>query len=239
MLLDLKWLNINIWWKNIIKNVNFTLEKWNILSIFWYNGSWKTTLLKSIIWLVESTWDIFFNWKNINKIEIYERSNIWIAYIMQEIPEYVWITIYNYLKNILKDKFNEKKISELFNLFWLDYKVYNKRNFDQHLSWWEKKKIEIITNFMMDKNLYLLDEVETSLDASSKAILIDLILEKTKTWTSFIIVSHNQDLIQIASKWLLVCNWKIQEKWDIKNIYKKYIWECVSCCEKNNCIHKI
>ena len=44
----------------------------------------------------------------------------------------------------------------------------------------ERKKIEIITNFLMDKDLYLLDEIEASLDATSRDILIKLILEYQK-----------------------------------------------------------
>jgi len=238
MLIDIKNLNITIWWKNILKDVGFSLWEWDILSILWHNGSWKTTLLKSIIWLVPSSWTILFDNEDISKLKIYERANKWISYIMQEIPEYTWMTVYNYLKNILKDKFDEKKIYELFDLFWLDYEIYKERNFDQHLSWWEKKKIEIITNFMMDKKLYLLDEVETSLDATSRAILIDLILEKSKNWTSFIIVSHNKDLIEIASNWILLCNQQIQQTWNIKELFKKYIWECENCQKKDNCIHK-
>lgn len=238
MLLDIKWLNISFWGKKILNDINLNLNKWEIISILWHNGSWKTTLLKSIIWLVKSKWEIIFEGKNIQYLEVFERANLWISYIMQEIPEYTWITVYNYLKNILKDKFDEDKLSKLFDLFWLNYENYKKRNFDQHLSWWEKKKIEIITNFMMDKKLYLLDEVEASLDATSRSILINLIKEKEKNWTSFIIVSHNQDLIQTASNWILLCNGSIQENWDIKTIFKMYVGECEDCKLLDNCNHK-
>ena len=238
MWIDIKNLNITIWWKNILKDISFGLWKWEILSILWHNGSGKTTLLKSIVGLVKSIWDINFDNKNIKDLKVYERSNNWMSYIMQETPEYTWITVYNYIKNIVKDKFDEKEVSKLFDLFGLDYENYKKRGFNQHLSWWEKKKIEIITNFMMDKKLYLLDEVEASLDATSRVILINLILEKAKNWTSFIIVSHNQDLIETASKWILLCNQKIQKKWNVKELFKKYVWECDNCIKQDNCLHK-
>lgn len=237
MLLDVKNLNIKLSERKILQNICFQLSSWEVFSILWHNGCWKTTLSKSIIGLVKSKWDIIFDGNNINDLKIHERANTWIAYIMQEIPEYTWITVYNYTKNILKDKFDKQKISQLFDLFWLDFEAYKERNFDQHLSWWEKKKIEIITNFMMDKKLYILDEVETSLDVTSRSLLKDLISKKAKNGTSFIIISHNEDLINIASNGILLCDWKIQENWNIQKLLKRYLSSCKTCKENDNCKH--
>ncbi len=239
MLLNIKSLNINIWSKQILKDISFSMKEWDTLSIMWYNGSWKTTLSKCIMNLVNlSSWKIEFDWEDISNLDIHERSKKWIWYIMQEIPEYTWIKVYTYIYNILKEKFDKDKISYLFDLFWLDYETYKERQFDQHLSWWEKKKIEIITTLMMDKKLYILDEVETSLDATSRNILKDLILKKSNEWISFIIISHNKDLIEVAWKWILLCNQRIQEEWDVKSLYSQYVWECKDCNKKDNCSHK-
>jgi len=259
-ILELKKINFQIEEKNILEDINFSVKKWEIFNILWHNWSWKTSLLKSIIWLnqiektLEGKWEILFenNWKfeNISELEIFEKSWKWISYIMQEIPEYTWISVKNYVEKILEKSwkifldwwkilFEDCEIffdvKKLFLDFWLDFDKYKERYFDSHLSWWERKKIEIITNFLMDKDLYLLDEIEASLDATSRDVLIKLIKKENVKWKTFIIVSHSKDILELAENWILLCNWKIQEEWKNNILLKKYFWECEKCEEKNNC----
>jgi len=228
-------LNVQIKDKNILEDINFNIKKWEIFWLLGHNGSGKTTLLKALIWLAPNNWEILFNDENISNIKVEERANKWIWYIMQEVPEYVWISILMYIKAILKNNFDEKQLEEYFDLFWLDYQTYKNRNLDSHLSGGEKKKIEIITSFMMNKDIYLLDEIETALDATSRQILINIIKQKKEDWTSFIIVSHNQDLINLADDGLLLCNGKTQKAGKIKELNSLYLWKCEDCKSPNNC----
>ena len=222
--------------KNILKNINFEVKSGEIFNILGHNWSWKTSLLKSIIWLNKIDGEIIFKEKNIEKLEIPERSNLGISYIMQEIPEYTGIAIETYLRWILKEKFDLEKVSKLFEDFGLSYEIYKTRFFDSHLSGWERKKIEIIVNFLMDKDLYLLDEIEASLDANSRQVLINLILSENKKWKTFIIVSHSKDILELAKSWILLCEGKIDSFWDNKKLLNKYFWLCEWCnwgkCEK-------
>jgi len=255
-MLNIKKINLQIGKKEILKDISFEVKKWDVFNILWHNWSWKTSLLKSIIWLnkIEKNWEVLF-WKdeeleNISDLEIFEKSEKWISYIMQEIPEYTWVSVENYVKKILekawkisenseKNFFNEEEIfpevKKLFLDFWLDFEVYRSRYFDSHLSWWERKKIEIVTNFLMDKNLYLLDEIEASLDATSRDVLIKLIKKENKKWKTFIIVSHSKDILELAENWVLLCNWRIQEDWENNILLKKYFGECEWCGDCNNC----
>ena len=234
-MLKLEKLNVEIEWKKILLNINLELEQNEILALLWHNGSWKTSILKTIMWLYNWDWKIIFNGEEIQELEIFERANKWIGYIMQEVTEYTGISVSQYVKGILKDKFDEQKINEQFDLFGLDWETYKIRNFDSHLSWWEKKKVEIIVSFMLDKQIYLLDEVETSLDATSRNILKNMILEQQKQGKSFIIVSHHEELVKLAETAILLCNWQIQEKWDTEDLYNKYTGSCENCNLKNNC----
>ena len=237
MLLEVKNLSVKLENKEILSNISFQLGKWEILSLLWHNGSGKTTLLKAIIGLISSKGEIIFKWKEIQNLSVSERAKLGIGYIMQEVPEYTWITVWNYVKNILEkfNKFDEEKVSSLFDMFWMNWKLYEKRNFDMHLSGWEKKKIEIITSFLLDKQLYLLDEIEVSLDATSRKILADIIKSLQKEWKSFIIVSHHEELINLWENALLLCNWKIQSSWKVKELLDLYLWRCVSCSDIDNC----
>ena len=236
-------LNLKIQDKNILENINFSVNKWEIFNILWHNWSWKTSLLKSIFWLNKADWEIFLNWENISDLKISEKSWKWISLIMQEVPEYTWIKVETYIQNILEknwknfsddEKFFEE-MKKFFQDFWLDFEVYKERFFDSHLSWWERKKIEIITNFLMDKKLYLLDEIEASLDATSRDVLIKKIKEESKKWKTFVVISHSKDILELAENWILLCNCKIQESWENSILLKKYFWECDWCWVCNNC----
>ena len=240
MVLEIKNLSVTIENKKILSNINFILEKWKILSLLGHNGSGKTTLLKAIMWLLPTKGDIFFLWKNVSQLNITERAQKGIGYIMQEVPEYTWILVWDYIKNILEkfNKFDVQKVEELFDLFWMDWNTYKKRNFDSHLSGWEKKKIEIITSFLLDRQLYLLDEIEVSLDVTSRQILVDLIRKYQQEGKSFIIVSHHEELIKLGETGLLLCNWQIQQYWRLENLLNLYLGRCLDCEVTNNCKNK-
>ena len=250
-MLKIKNLNLEINNKKILSDISFEVRSWEIFNILGPNWSWKTSLLKSIIWLNKVSGEILFiNGKNqqgslapwdswdsshksglpqgesLQELFIPERSNLGVNYIMQEIPEYTGVSVETYLKWVLKDKFDLEKVSKMFDDFGLDYQVYKTRYFDSHLSWWERKKVEIITNFLMDKDLYLLDEIEASLDANSRQILIDLILSYQQKEKTFIIVSHSKDILQLAQNWILLCNWEIEDFWENSKLLKKYFWSC-------------
>ena len=195
-----------------------------------HNWSWKTTLLKTIIWLEKvDKWNIFFEWKEITNLSVYDRAKLWIWYIMQEIPEYVWIKIQQYVKGILKDRFDELTIQNKFRELWLEWDFYKDRYFDSKLSWWEKKKIEIIVSFLLDRKIYLLDEIETSLDVNSLQIVKNWILDMKSKWKSFIIVSHTSDLLKLWNRWIVLCKWSIDLYWDVEILLKKYFDRCLYC----------
>jgi len=221
-----------VWEKEILKNISFDVKSWEIFNILGHNGSGKTSLLKSIIWLNKVEWNIIAGHPqgvSLQELTIPERANSWISYIMQEIPEYTGIPVETYLKWILKEKFILENVSKLFEDFGLSYETYKTRFFDSHLSGWERKKVEIITNFLMDKDLYLLDEIEASLDATSRDVLIKLIKSENKKWKTFIIVSHSKDILELAENWILLCAWKIDKVWENSKLLKKYFWSCEGC----------
>jgi ABC-type multidrug transport system ATPase subunit len=82
--------------------------------------------------------------------------------------------------------------------------------------------------------LYLLDEIEASLDATSRDVLIKLIKAENKKWKTFIIVSHSKDILELASRWILLCNWVVDKTWENSKLLKKYFWSC-EWCEGENC----
>jgi ABC-type multidrug transport system ATPase subunit len=65
---------------------------------------------------------------------------------------------------------------------------------------------------LLDRKLYLFDEVENSLDATSRKVLLSYILKEKERGKSFLIVSHNEEFIKTSDKAVLLCNGQITQE---------------------------
>jgi len=55
MLLQTKNVSYEIQWKWLIQDLSFVIDKNQVVSIIWYNGSWKSTLLKLLLGTIHPT----------------------------------------------------------------------------------------------------------------------------------------------------------------------------------------
>ncbi|MCD5382823.1 hypothetical protein LR002_01745, partial [Candidatus Gracilibacteria bacterium] len=74
------------------------------------------------------------------------------------------------------------------------------------------------------------------LDATSRDVLIKIIKEKNQKGTTFVVVSHSKDILELAENGILLCNGKNQDLGENQLLMKKYFGQCEVCDEKNNCI---
>ena len=52
-ILEVKKINKTLAKKQVLFDVNFSVEEWEIYGFLWPNWAWKTTTMKSILWLIE------------------------------------------------------------------------------------------------------------------------------------------------------------------------------------------
>lgn len=119
----------------------------------------------------------------------------------------------------------------LFKKLWLDYEEYKDRRFDDKLSGGERKKIEMLLNLSLPGSIYILDEVDSGLDYFSVDALKNIIKEQNKAWKTFIIISHNKHFQQICNRWLVLCDGRVKEEWDIDIILEYYNKRCFGCSD--------
>ena len=202
---------------DFLQNVSFDIKKWSITNILWANWAWKTTIWKIIAWLRDlKSWDILFNWENINKLNIEERSKKWLVYIFQDIPTYTNIKIKDYFWIFVKESEID---TQIFEDFWINWNDYKERNFDKQLS----------LNLMLGKQLFILDEIDSWLDFFAQKVLLNYIKKYNKKWKTFIIISHNKIFNDICDNSILVCNWKILTQWKTDKILEYYWNNCKEC----------
>lgn len=224
-ILEIKNINLSYqnWKKSILKDFSFSVFKWETISIIWKNGAWKSSLLKSIIWLKKiDSWEIKKFCKN-------------ISYVPQkvEIDKTFPITCVEFIK-IFNDKIDEKELKNFFQIFSLQNFENRKIN---SLSWWEFQKILIINSLLLKPELILFDEVTAWVDIIWENNFYKNISEIKNVFPeiSIIIVSHNLNLVYKNSDRIIClhennfcCHWNVSEVSEnpkIKEIFWDFIWE--------------
>lgn len=248
----IKLLNINKHIKNdfaedkyLLKNINFNIESNGIYSIIGHSGSGKSTLAKIL-----STFDLNFdgaieyeseNEKIIitsntkNKFIRQVRKNIKILFqetnlqffkntIIDEI-----IFTYNIIerKNKINDKndYIKKKSINFFDN--LNFSNINYNLNPNKLSLGQQRYFLINLIILLEPKILILDEPSVNLDEENKENLIKLIKKISKD-TIVIILSHDEDLINISKKIILLYEGEIVfDDSSVKilsdsNILKKY-----------------
>ena len=193
IILELK--NISFWfdWSEnyLLKDINFSLNKWEIISLIWLNWAWKTTLLKIIAWIYKPN-----KWKIIRKYHN-------LAYVPQKlnIDKNFPITVYDFI-NIFNDKLDKKYLKKLFEMF-CTKNLYNKKIWN--LSWWELQKILIISALVSKPDLILLDEPTAWIDIVWEENFYAIISQVKEIFPniSIILVSHNLNLVYKNSDYIV------------------------------------
>ncbi|WP_121956957.1 ATP-binding cassette domain-containing protein [Petrotoga sp. 9PWA.NaAc.5.4] len=180
----------------IIKNFTLKIEGGSKTLIYGKSGIGKTTIIKLILgFITPDEGQIYYNNQKLNSKNVWQlRKNT--AYIGQNI-DIADGTVEEIIKYILGLKVNQniifekEKIIELLNFFELDENIL-KKDFGT-LSGGEKQRVLISIFTFLNKKIYLLDEVTSSLDREMKIKVIQYFVNK-KEWT-VVSISHDQEWI--------------------------------------------
>ncbi|MBQ0140389.1 MAG: ABC transporter ATP-binding protein [Kurthia sp.] len=175
---------------DIVKNVNLTLYKGTITTIFGNNGSGKTTLLKLMGGQKQAyKGTISIYGKKIKKVNAMKQK---IASLPQD-PSVLFIekTVEEDFKAYCKQqKIAEKTLLEIVDAF--EIQPFMTRHPDD-LSGGELQKVALAKLLLASPNILLLDEPTKGLDAFSKNKLAEMLLSLKKKGLSIVIVSHDLD----------------------------------------------
>lgn len=177
--------------KKVIDNINFTVPKGSITALIGLNGAGKSTTIKHILGLLkpmEGT--ITVNSLKIeDNVEQYRKN---ISYIPETpilydeltLEEHINLTAMAYGLN-MEDAW--KRAEKLLELFKLSDK---KKFFPIYFSKGMKQKVMIICAFLVEPNLYIIDEPFLGLDPIAIKDLIDLMCEEKNKDKSILMSTH-------------------------------------------------
>lgn len=202
-MIELKDIGVTYANKTIIKKFNMNVKKGEKILLKGLSGSGKTTILKIILGFVKPTrGEVFYNQKRIDEQNIWEiRKNM--CYISQDV-DFPKIEVLEIFKNTFKYKNNLNNILNFDKLYFelekykLDKSILNKNV--RMLSGGERERIGIIISKLLDREIYLLDEINSTLDFELRKITVEDFSNSKKT---VVTISHN-DLWEKTGKFKII-----------------------------------
>ena len=188
----------------VLKNLNFSIKRGELIALTGPSGSGKSTLLHLIALLEKpSSGKIFFLDKNINNLNENEINNIRkfnISLIFQNnnlisdlnVIENVMLPLLIRQENYKKSYEKSKKILSLVNL--------SKRlNFyPSDLSGGEQQRVAIARSLIAETDLILADEPTGNLDYQTSKEIFDYFLKLKKMKKTILFATHNRELANKA-----------------------------------------
>ena len=195
--------------KDILKNINMTINDNEVVVITGHNGSGKSTLMKCIMGIIPVTsGEIYFDGVNITDMTITDRAKLGIGYAFQTPVRFKGLKVRDLLSTAQKTNSQLMEVCNYLSKVGLCARDYIDRDLDDSLSGGELKRIEIATTLARGALLNMFDEPEAGIDLWSFDGLISAFRESK---SATMIISHQEKIMNIADRIIVMNNAKITE----------------------------
>lgn len=200
--------------KEILKNINLTIDEDKFYVFTGPNGSGKSTLAKIIMGINKPTsGEILFNGQNITDLSVSERAKLGISFAFQQPVKFKGITVKRMIELATGKEIAVAEACKFLSDVGLCARDYIDREIDGSLSGGELKRIEIATTVARSSKLTIFDEPEAGIDLWSFQNLIKTFKNlKEKYKCGFIIISHQERILDIADEVIVLAGGEIIAK---------------------------
>ena len=217
----------------ILSDVSFTVNDGEMLVITGPNGGGKSTLAKLLMGINKATGGkIILDGQDITDYTIDERAKAGIGFAFQQPPRFKGMTVRRLLSLAAGEPLDEKTCCNLLSSVGLCAMEYIDREADATLSGGEMKRIEIATVLAKQHKLCVFDEPEAGIDLWSFSMLIKRFeqIHKEKK-ESLILISHQERIIQMADRIMVISDGKVESIGDAKDIMPTLFGSELDGCE--------
>ena len=192
--------------KEILHDINLTVEDNGFIVITGPNGGGKSTLAKIIMGIEKPTeGKILFNGSDITGLSVTERARLGIGFAFQQPVRFKGLYVRDLLRLAAGRTLATDEACAYLSEVGLCAMDYIDREIDARLSGGELKRIEIATLIARAPKLYLFDEPEAGIDLWSFHNLIRVFQKmRDETNGTIIIISHQERIIEIADRIIVV-----------------------------------
>ncbi len=217
----------------ILSDVSFSVNEGEMLVITGPNGGGKSTLAKLLMGINKATGGkILLDGQDITDCTIDERAKAGLGFAFQQPPRFKGMTVRRLLSLAAGEALDEKTCCNLLSSVGLCAMEYIDREADATLSGGEMKRIEIATVLAKQHRICIFDEPEAGIDLWSFSMLIKRFeqIHKEKK-ESLILISHQERIIQMADRIMVISDGKVQSVGEAKEIMPTLFNQELDCCE--------
>lgn len=197
--------------KGILKDVCLKIDE-RFVAITGPNGGGKSTLAKIVAGIIKPTsGKIILDGEDITDLSITERANKGISYAFQQPVRFKGLTVKDLLTLAAGKNTSVKEACEILSEVGLCARDYINREVNASLSGGELKRIEIAMIIARGTKFSIFDEPEAGIDLWSFNSLIK-VFEKMhdKINGSILIISHQERILNIADKVIIIADGKVE-----------------------------
>ncbi len=201
--------------KEIIQDMNLTVEDGKFVVITGPNGGGKSTLAKLIEGIEKPTsGKIYFDGVDITDLSITERAKMGISFAFQQPVRFKGIEVFDLIRLAAGKELTVADACEYLSEVGLCARDYIKREVNASLSGGELKRIEIATVLARGTKLSIFDEPEAGIDLWSFQNLIEIFeqMQKKNQDRSIFIISHQERILNIADEIIVIADGKITQQ---------------------------
>ena len=203
----------NICWstpdgKEVLKNVNLTIDDDRLVAITGPNGSGKTSLARLLMGVEQPTSGrILLDGEDITGLDVTQRAWKGISFAFQQPVRFKGITVKNLIETAAHTKMDREQLCEILQKVGLCAKDYLNRDVDATLSGGEIKRIEIASVLARHSKLTVFDEPEAGIDLWSFQNLIQTFEEMRRNLKgTLVIISHQERILRIADEIVMIAD---------------------------------
>ena len=223
--------------KEIIHDLNLTIEDGKFTVITGPNGSGKSTLARLIMGIEKPiSGRILLDGEDITELDITQRAQKGISFAFQQPVRFKGIRVKDLLRLAAGKRISVSEACSYLSEVGLCARDYIDREINSSLSGGEIKRIEIATLLARKTRLSVFDEPEAGIDLWSFQNLIR-IFEKMRSEirdSSIVIISHQERILHIADEILVLADGRISQQGKPEQILPTLIGLSapVSACQK-------
>lgn len=216
--------------KEILKDISLKIDE-RFVAITGPNGGGKSTLAKIIAGiLTPSEGRIILDGEDITDLSITERAQKGVSFAFQQPVRFKGITVRDLITLAAGKKIGLAEACEYLSEVGLCARDYINREVNASLSGGELKRIEIATILARGTKLSVFDEPEAGIDLWSFSNLIKVFENMhKKIQGSIIIISHQERILNIADKIIVLADGKIDEVGTREEVMPRLLGESSVC----------
>jgi Fe-S cluster assembly ATP-binding protein len=197
--------------KTILDDVNLTVDE-HFVAFTGPNGGGKSTLAKVIAGIITPTeGQIFLDGEDVTGLNITERAKRGISYAFQQPVRFKGLTVRDLISIASGRKMKVTEACAYLSEVGLCARDYIDREVNSSLSGGELKRIEIATVLARGTKLSVFDEPEAGIDLWSFGNLINVFENmREKTQGNILIISHQERILNIADKIVVIAGGKVE-----------------------------